>query len=165
MKPLTSFGASLAAVVLLTSCSDGKFSNKDCDMNLATSVWYAAFDKGKWSGADLIIGTTIAANKLAGFELDEKEVRGQSKAVLDVGAGKFKEKPIPACLEKVDLNFVNRSAGERKTVCFAKAYLNDNEFQMYRAIKVMDCGKVAEEMPGWIATNNVTGMKMSAKGK
>ena len=165
MHPLLSVGACVAAVAMLTSCSDGKFSKSDCDMNLATSVWYAAFSKGKFTGPELIIGTTIAANKLAGFELDEKEVRGQSKIVVDVGTAMFKDKPVAACLEKVDLNFVNRSAGERKTACFAEAYINDQEFKMFRALKVMECGKIAEEMPSWITANQVTGMKLSGPAR
>jgi hypothetical protein len=163
MNSLLSIGACVAAVAMLTSCSDGKFSKSDCDMGLKTSVWYAAFDKGKFTGPELIIGATIAANKLAGFELDEKELRGQSNIVMDVGSGMFKEKPVAACLEKVDLNFVNRSAGERKTACFAEAYLSDKEFKMFRSLKVMECGKVAEEMPGWIEANKVTGMKQTGK--
>ena len=63
------------------------------------------------------------------------------------------------------LSFASPTCTLSDALAQAAAYLNDNEFQMYRAIKVMDCGKVAEEMPAWISTNNVTGMKMSTPAK
>jgi uncharacterized protein YecT (DUF1311 family) len=154
-----------ASVALLSACGEssgggkGGFSKSDCDMKLATSVWYAAFDKGTYSPAERIIGLTIAANKLTGYELDEKELRGQSNTVLEVGAGKFKEKSIPACLEKVDLNFTNRSQGERKKDCFAAAYTSDKEFGMFRDIKIMKCEDIDIEMPKWVKEKNITGMK------
>jgi hypothetical protein len=89
----------LAVLVVLTGCdskNSGQFSKSDCDMKLTTAIWYATFDKGTYSKAELLIGTTIAAYKLSGFELDEKELRNQSNVVQDVGTGQFKEKAIPA---------------------------------------------------------------------
>jgi uncharacterized protein YecT (DUF1311 family) len=144
------------------SGSSGKPSKSECDMKLPTSVWYAAFDKGKFSPAELIIGTTIAAYAINGFELDEKELRNQSNSLLEVGWGKFKDKSIPACLEKVDLRFTNRTLGERKTECFAAAYTSDKEFGMFRDIKMMKCDEIEAEMPKWAEVKGVTGMKYSA---
>ena len=143
------------------SDNSGKPSKSECDMKLKTSIWYAAFDKGKFSPAELVIGTTIAAYAINGFELDEKELRSQDNIVLDVGWGKFKDKPIPACLEKVDLRFTNRVLGERKTECFAAAYTSDKEFGMLRDIKVMKCDEIEAEMPKWTELKGVTGMKYS----
>jgi hypothetical protein len=152
----------LTVLVVLTGCdskSGGQFSKSDCDMKLTTAIWYVPFDKGTYSKAELLIGSTIAAYKLSGFELDEKELRYQSNVVLDVGTGQFKEKAIPACVEKVDLHFVNRSQGERKTECFAEAYTNDKEFGMFRNIKVMRCDELDTEMPKWMTEHLVRGMK------
>ena len=68
----------VSLLVILIGCDNvgGKgdkssFSKSDCDMKLKTSIWYATFDKGTYSPAELIIGTTIAALKLIGYELDE----------------------------------------------------------------------------------------------
>jgi uncharacterized protein YecT (DUF1311 family) len=155
--------AIVTLMTLLTACSEGggggKFSKSECDKNLTTSIWSAAFNKGEYSRGQLMIGLSIAANKLSDFELDEKELLNQKNIVLDVGVGQFNGKPIPACLEKVDLNYVNRLKGERKSECFAEAYLNDKEFGMFRSIRVMKCEDIEAEVPKWIEAHQITGMK------
>ncbi len=162
----TLFGCSSSSDDKNPRSSDDKnpsgFSQSDCGMELNTSIWYAAFDKGTYSQAELLIGTSIAANKISGFELDEKEVRDMRQIVDAVGGGEFKGRRIPACLEKINLNYVNAFAGERKSECFAEAYLHDHEFKVFRELKVMRCEDIDTEMTKWVSENKIIGMKWAA---
>ena len=126
-----------------------------CSGKLQTDVWSFAFNKGRLSTAQLLIGTTISINNMDGFTLSESDMLSGKNQLVMAGIGSFQGKAIPACIEKVELKFTNRVRGERKTVCFMQAYQDDHEFQMLRGISVFDCKDMDEEIPKWVESRGI----------
>ncbi len=126
-----------------------------CSGGLNSDVWSFAFNKGRISNAQLIIGTTITFLNSSGFELNEKDLLGQKNKLIMAGIGSFQGNDIPACVEKIELKFTNRSRGERKTECFIQAYQDDAEFQMLRGISVFGCDEMDVKIKQWVDSKNI----------
>lgn len=131
---------------------------EECNLGLKTSVWYAEFEGGKYSNAELIIASSIAANRLQGYLLDERELRNQSNKVIKKGFAKYNNRNLPACVEKIELNYVNSEAGERRRECFIMGYISDKEFKIFRKLQVMHCENPNNALSNWIYENEIIGM-------
>lgn len=126
-----------------------------CSGGLKTNIWSFASNNGRISNAQLIIGTTISALNMDGFELDDKDLLSGKNKIIMAGIASFQGKDIPACVEKVDLKFINRSRGEKKTECFIQAYQDDDEFKMLRGVSVFECGEMQTKINEWVDSKNI----------
>jgi hypothetical protein len=111
-----------------------------CQYNLASVMYDYAFNGSRISGAVEEIGFYLAAAKMVEkMELDKEKQINERTQIQAAGVADFNGRPIPACVEKLTLNLVNRFEGKRSQACYMLGYLYDKEFGMYRKMKVAEC--------------------------
>jgi hypothetical protein len=111
-----------------------------CDYNLASVMYDYAFNRGRISGAVEAIGYHLAAAQtIERMELEKDKQLNERTIIQAAGIADYNGKQLPACIEKINLNLVNRSEGKRNTLCYMLGYIYDKEFGMYRKMKVAEC--------------------------
>ena len=111
-----------------------------CDYNLASVMYEYAFNRGRISGAVEAIGYHLAAAQtIDKMELEKDKQLGEKTVIQAAGIADYNGKQLPACIEKINLNLVNRSEGKRNTLCYMLGYIYDKEFGMYRKMKAAEC--------------------------
>lgn len=133
-----------------------KFSSA-CTYDLASVIYDYRYNGGRLSGATEIIGYYIQAVRMRdGADIEKKLQITEKKNVAHAGIATFQGRKVPACIEKVQLHFVNQLQGFRTNKCYALAYIYDGDFQMYRSMKSMECHEIDSNIDAWTKDANVS---------
>ena len=131
-----------------------------CTYDVPSIINSFAFSGGRIMPPLMIIGTTISATKmLERYELEEEKQNLERKQVLMAGSHDFEGRVLPACVEKLNLNYINRAEGKRKTGCFQIAYVADAEFKMVRNISTFACEDSDSELKKWVEEYKISDLK------
>lgn len=133
-----------------------------CNYHLGPKIGISAFDTGTFLAPQAIIEKSIVDHRLNGFDLDEKKIKNQGNPLIGKGFSVVGGKKVSACLEKINLEFMNTNTGVVQQECFALSYLNDNSSNELSSIQAMRCDEINEVMRSWIKLNEVEGMVLNS---
>ena len=92
---------------------------------------------------------TMVANLVKeGWEISAPQV-----GIEDYGRAQWKQRTIEAITVRMDFPIVNRVIGERKTVCEAFIFINDDEFQFIRQPQAVSCDDYSRTFEQWAQAN------------
>ena len=83
-----------------------------------------------------------------GWEISPPQV-----GIEDYGRAQWKQRTIEAITVRMEFPIVNRVIGERKTVCEAFIFINDDEFQFIRQPQAVPCDDYARTFEQWAQAN------------
>jgi hypothetical protein len=81
------------------------------------------------------------------------EISPPKIGIEDYGRAQWKQRTIEAITVKMEFPAVNRVIGERKTVCEAFTFINDEEFQFIRQPQAVPCEDYARTFEQWSQAN------------
>ena len=132
-----------------------------CNYHLGQKIGISAFDTGAFLAPQVIIEKSIVDHRMNGFELDEQKIKNQGNPLIANGFSVINGKKVSACLEKINLEFMNANTGVVQQECFALSYLNDHSTNELSSIQAMRCDEINEVMRSWIKLNDVEGMVLN----
>ena len=136
-----------------------------CNYHLGQKIGISAFDTGAFLAPEAIIEKSIVDHRLSGFDLDEKKIKSQDNPLIGKGLSIVQGRKVSACLEKINLEFMNINTGAAQQECFALSYLNDSDAKQLSSIQAMRCDEIDEVMSSWIKLNEVQGMELKNLAK
>ena len=156
--------AALSAVILTVSylrMHKTKSFEPICNYQLGQKIGISAFDTGTFLAPQVIIEKSIVDHRMNGFDLDEQKIKNQGNPLIAKGFSFVGGKKVSACLEKINLEFMNANTGIAQQECFALSYLNDNSANELSSIQAMRCDEINDVMRSWIKLNEVEGMALN----
>jgi hypothetical protein len=81
------------------------------------------------------------------------EISAPQVGIEDYGRAQWKQRTIEAITVRMDFPIVNRVIGERKTVCEAFIFINDDEFQFIRQPRAVSCDDYSRTFEQWAQAN------------
>jgi hypothetical protein len=81
------------------------------------------------------------------------EISAPQVGIEDYGRAQSKQRTIEAITVRMEFPIVNRVIGERKTVCEAFTFIDDDEFQFIRQPQAVSCDDYARTFDQWAQGN------------
>lgn len=163
-KPMKIFLLIVAVLILFFSYSTinrTKSFEPNCNYQLGHKIGVSAFDTGAFLAPQVIIEKSIVDHRMNGFDLDEQKIKNQGNPLLAKGFSVVRGNKVSACLEKINLEFINTNTGVVQHECFALSYLSDNITSELSSIQAMRCDEINEVMGSWIKLNSVEGIVLN----
>ena len=105
---------------------------------------------------DSPINLIVAIHYGIGFLVDKESLQSKEQDVFKAGVGKFEGRILPACVEKLNLTFINGAEAKEKTNCYALYYLYDKKFKYFRGVELTSCNDIEKTLPEWSSKAGVT---------
>jgi hypothetical protein len=133
-------------------------NNPQCAYDVPNIIYNYAFNGTRVQSPLYPISIRLSIEQIQGHNVLEQEKQiSEAKEIIKTGTANFQSRQLPACVEKINLNLINRSEGTRSKLCFNIAYLNDSEFKVVRNIRVFECDSAESEIKNWANENIVIG--------
>jgi hypothetical protein len=102
----------------------------------SVNPWLALIESAaKGAETSAALAATIAAQQFRGFEI---ETPTPVLLAMEVGTAGWNGRRLSAAVVRVSLPLVNRSAGERRSLCLVQTAVHDDEFKMWREMQTGD---------------------------